>query len=437
MAKKRMCPEPTEQELSMFIGELEAWKMVQQVLTTTGTSAESTLAAALASANNENLSEIVRCSREGDPFLLAYFACEPEIFRAMKLPWYTSLASAYVGALLPGHTAEIDESETMFAKDYCTALKVGAARIERDVVPIPTAVIALLHPCDGIVTLHALMTAHEKWRKVPIFACDPPYWDDERSVNYYISEIKRMISFLEKHTERKLDMDKLRDAIKESNKQFELWREYNELRRAVPCPHGYGITMQAFGTAEHVLVADPRGTEWFKALVGDAEKMVQAKKGKVKNEKIRIFWFDLCPAHLAFTLFPWLEEEWGAVVVMDMFGFYPYETIDTSSEESMFTGLTRRALSQQPMIRQARGKADNFLGDIERAVKDFSVNCVVWPMHMGHKDGSAIVGLMRDKCRDLGVPFMSIGMDLFDPRYTSVEEIKNRFTEFFTAMGLG
>jgi hypothetical protein len=58
-------------------------------------------------------------------------------------------------------------------------------------------------------------------------------------------------------------------------------------------------------------------------------------------------------------------------------------------------------------------------------------------MHMGHKDGSAIVGLMREKCREIGVPFMSIGMDLFDPRYTTVGEIKDRFTEFFTVMELG
>jgi len=56
---------------------------------------------------------------------------------------------------------------------------------------------------------------------------------------------------------------------------------------------------------------------------------------------------------------------------------------------------------------------------------------------MGHKDGSASVGLMRETCRELGVPFLHIGMDLYNKRYTSVDEIKDKFSQFFTAMGLG
>lgn len=437
MANKRFCPEPTERQLSKFIAELEAWKMVTAALTNTGSEVEGSLAATMATANEENLSEIVRCAREGDPFILSYFACGPEIFRAMGIPWYTSLTAAYVGGLLPGHTEEIDESETIFAKDYCTALKIGSARIERDVCPIPTAVVGLIHPCDGVVVFHQIIAANENWRDVPMFVCDPPYWEDERSLDYYTAEMKRMVAFLEEHTERKLDIDKFRAMIEESNKQYQLWIEYNELRRAVPCPHGFGITVQAFGSAEHVLVGDPRGTQWFRDLVDDAEKLVKAKKGKLENEKIRIFWFDIVPADLTFTLFPWLEEEWGAVVAMDMYGLTPYEPIDTSTEESMLRGLAARSLSQHPMVRQARGLADNFMGDIERVVKDYKINCVIWPMHMGHKDGSAIVGLMREKCRELGVPFMSLGMDLFDPRYTTLDEMKDRFSEFFTAMEMG
>jgi len=90
-----------------------------------------------------------------------------------------------------------------------------------------------------------------------------------------------------------------------------------------------------------------------------------------------------------------------------------------------------------PMIRQARGTADNFSNDIRRTVKDYKIDCVIWPGHMGHKDGSAASGIMRQTCRELGVPFLQIGLDLFDPRYTSVDEVKDKVSEFFSAMGLG
>jgi len=55
---------------------------------------------------------------------------------------------------------------------------------------------------------------------------------------------------------------------------------------------------------------------------------------------------------------------------------------------------------------------------------------------MGHKDGAATVGIMRETCRDLGVPFLHIGLDLFDRRYTSVDEVKDKVSQFLTAMGL-
>jgi hypothetical protein len=88
------------------------------------------------------------------------------------------------------------------------------------------------------------------------------------------------------------------------------------------------------------------------------------------------------------------------------------------------------------MIRQARGTAENFSNDIRRIVKDYKIDCVIWPGHMGHKDGAATIGIMRDTCRDLGVPFLHIGLDLFDRRYTSVDEVRDKTSDFFRGMGL-
>ncbi|MCZ7631407.1 MAG: 2-hydroxyacyl-CoA dehydratase family protein [Microthrixaceae bacterium] len=103
----------------------------------------------------------------------------------------------------------------------------------------------------------------------------------------------------------------------------------------------------------------------------------------------------------------------------------------------MFHDLAKRNLLDAPMIRQARSTAENFSGDIRRVVKDYSIDCVIWPGHMGHKDGAATTGIMRQTCRELGVPYMTIGLDLFDPSYTSVDEVKDKVSEFFLGMGLG
>jgi len=381
--------------------------------------------------------EIIRCVEEGKPFIASYFASAPEIYAAMDIPWYTFLTPAFTGALFPTMEGDIDGSERFFGKDYCTILRIAGYYIAEDLAPLPTAIIALLHPCDGTTMLHQVMALSENWRNVPMFGCDPPYWEDERSIGYYAGELKRMASFITEHTGHKLDIDRLREVIEESNKEYELWQEYNELRRAVPCPHGYGIGMNVFGVVENLFVGDPVGTAWLRQLIAEAEKLVREKSGKVENERIRLLWFDVVSLGSSFDLFPWLEQEWGAVIVMDMFGYTPYTAIDTSSEDSMFRGLAKRALCDVPMVRQARGVADNFASDIQRIVKDYKIDCVIWPGHMGHKDGSANVGIMREACREIEVPFVHIGMDLFDKRYTTLDELKDKFSQFFKAMGLG
>ncbi len=51
-------------------------------------------------------------------------------------------------------------------------------------------------------------------------------------------------------------------------------------------------------------------------------------------------------------------------------------------------------------------------------------------------DLSASASVMRDVCRDLGVPFLHHGLDVADRRYSTVDEIKGKLLRFFTAMGL-
>ena len=152
-----------------------------------------------------------------------------------------------------------------------------------------------------------------------------------------------------------MDLDKLKKTLEHSNQMFRLWDEYNQLRRNVPSPHGWGIgAPQCFSQAWVYEAGTPQGVDWFKKLVEIAEINVKAGVGPVPEEKIRLFWFDLLPFGWVFEFLPWLESEWGAVMVMDMFANFPYTMIDTSSEEQMWLGLAKRNLFDSPMVRQLR-----------------------------------------------------------------------------------
>jgi benzoyl-CoA reductase subunit B len=380
----------------------------------------------------------VECVEQGEPFIATWYTNAPEICTALDIHWYCQVAGAFGAAVEGLHTAEDLEGmdQLPVPADVCTLLRLGLYYVDAGILPIPTAVVALLEPCDGVTSLHEAIRTHKDWRDIPMFAPDPPYFDDERSIDYFAGELRRMASFIEEHCGRKLEMDRLKEIVEESNRQYELWEEYSELRRSVPCPHGLVLGMAAFGVAQGTLCGRPSGTAWFRDLVADAEKRILEKRPEVPNQKIRVLWYDVQPVWFG-ELTPWLEAEWGAIVVQSMFTYFPYTRVDTSSEEAIWRGLAVRNLLDTPMIRQAMGTADGFANDLIRIVKDFKIDCVIWPGHMGHKDGAASIPIMKETCHDLGVPFLSIGVDQFDRRYTPVDEVKNRIAQFFSAMGLG
>jgi hypothetical protein len=103
----------------------------------------------------------------------------------------------------------------------------------------------------------------------------------------------------------------------------------------------------------------------------------------------------------------------------------------------MWRGLAKRGVFDTPMVRQAIGPADGFVNDLVRIVRDYRIDVVVWPGHMGHKESLAAVGIMRETCRELGVPFLDLRVDIFDKRYTTPDEIKEKFSRFFSGLALG
>jgi benzoyl-CoA reductase/2-hydroxyglutaryl-CoA dehydratase subunit BcrC/BadD/HgdB len=359
----------------------------------------------------------------------------------MGLPWFMVMETPFLAASAPFILEDIDGAEEMgLGGDLCTAIRLPIYYIENNMMPIPTCCLGLIYPCDGAPMLHQVLMHNSNWKNVPLYSCDPPYTSDERAIEYFADELREMTRFIEKHTGSKLELDKLVEVCERSNKVYSIWQEYMETRKNVPCPHGWEMGgAQCFAISQCFDVGNPKSVAWFEQLIKVAEDRIrngmgaQTKEGW--KEKVRLFWFDIMPYGWIFEFMPWLEEELGAVIVNDMFGNFPYSLIDTSSEETIYYDLAKRNLIDAPMIRQARGTAENFSEDIRRIVKDYKVDVVIWPGHMGHKDGAATVGIMRETCRELDVPFLHIGLDLFDKRYTSIDEVKDKVVGFLEGHG--
>ena len=118
---------------------------------------------------------IIDCVNNDDPFIGGYFCNAPELFHAMDLPWFMLMETPFLAASAPYLTADIEGSEEMgLGTDLCTAIRLPIYYIESGLLPVPSAILGLLYPCDGAPMLHQVIEHNEAWKNVPIYSCDPP-----------------------------------------------------------------------------------------------------------------------------------------------------------------------------------------------------------------------------------------------------------------------
>lgn len=384
---------------------------------------------------NENDEAIIDCAENGKPFLSSWYGNGPEIYAAMDIPYYCVVDNLLAHQPFTEDLAEIDAN--IVPDDMCGLIKLGAYAVEKGLCPTPTAVIAMLEPCDAQSVLHETWRNTEEWCDIPYFALDPTYNIKDADYKYFTGELERMICFLEKHVGYKLDWNKLREVIEETNRQYAVWDEYNQLRKAIPCPAGsFQMAQIGWVITQHIKAGNPKATQILDMLRMDSEQRYKEGKGWLPKENTRILWADLMGT-VGPVIGEYLEKEHGANVVMDFQSYTPYEHIDTSSKESMLLGLAKRNLSEVPMIRQARGNVDTFIEDITTIVKDYNIDVVFFPGHVGHKDQSASIGFLREVCRDLGVPLLDFRMDIFDGRYLPMDQLSKIIDNFFEIHELG
>lgn len=354
-----------------------------------------------------------------------------EIPLAMDIhPYSAELLIALLPTIRPDGLSEyIKTAETAgLPTEMCSVDKGVIGLVLSGQLPDPDFIVGCSLPCDNIVIGYQM---YSNIMKVPSFYPDAPYGDKWDDIAYFANELRQMIGFLEEQTGRKMDYDRLKSLIEESNRAFGYLLETNELRKAVPCPQsGKLLTMSNF--VNSVATGNPKGTELYRLVRDDAKERAVKGIGVVPDERNRVIWF-MIPTYFDLSIYDWMEEEFGAVIAMDMFSFAAITPIDTSSIDSMMEGLAIKALNM-PMARQLRGPTDFYTDDLVRVCEEYQGDSVVFAGHEGCKMAWGSVGLIRDTCKEIDKPLLVFDLDAFDGRPSSSSDIKKRLEEFFNTM---
>jgi benzoyl-CoA reductase/2-hydroxyglutaryl-CoA dehydratase subunit BcrC/BadD/HgdB len=382
-----------------------------------------------AHANMEESIDVAR--NRGKKFVWYEFCLSPELFYVFDL--YPFMGEAQPGAystLRQDFIGEfIDAAEDSgIPPEVCSIDKVLVGAALMDELPTPDLIITTSAPCDSSRTGYQIL---EKLFDSPVIKIDAPFSDDADAMKYYGEQIRSLIPELEKLSGIKFDIDRLREVVEESNRAIEYIYEWNMLRRLKPCPTPGSLLLTVLG-ATVSNIGKPRTTEYCKWIYDYARE--RADNGIETNEKIRVIWQHV-PSLFDATLFQWMQDEFGAVVVDDMLSSYLRQPpIDTTSLDTMLVGLANRGLNMT--MGRLRLPAPVYVDDFVNAYHDFSGDCAILSAHHGCKHCWGAINLVRDAARSEDIPLLVFDFDFLDSRITSAENVKNKVEQFFRTMEL-
>jgi benzoyl-CoA reductase/2-hydroxyglutaryl-CoA dehydratase subunit BcrC/BadD/HgdB len=309
--------------------------------------------------------------------------------------------------------------------DICALPKTTIGMVLEEQLPPPKAIVTSNSPCDGGMASYAVM--EEKY-KVPVFRLDLPYnFTDQRGLDYYLGELKRMIAWLEEVYSVKMNYNRLREVCEEHNRMWQYTLDLWDLQRLSPAPIGGETLLFA-----HLSYQTGGGTRATTRLMRDmlriARRSIERDGGGIPNERHRAILWN--PPPLVYpAMFPWMEKEYGAITVMDMLSYKKNQYIDTSSVESMMRDLAR-TLAFGPMAQHTRGPCENFFTDLFLMYESFNADMIIMAGHTGCKNTRALLGMFKELCRKRSIPLIIFDYDLSDTRPMPPSGIRKQISDF-------
>ncbi len=341
-----------------------------------------------------------------------------EIFWALGIyPVYPENYSAVCASIQRAQEFCETAEEKGYSIDLCSYSRVNLGIVLGKGIEDPDLPYGGIPRPDMLVTTRIPCLPQVKWWEVvrehfdiPMFVVDAtmvelPVSDLQRQ--HYLGQIRELIPFLEQKLGVRYHEDTFLETLKLSDRAAELWLELMDIRAAVPSPVG---SREMCGNVFPLvaMLGNPKTIDFFTHLRDEANECVQAGRGAVENERIRLGWdnipmwynlkffSDVEDRNAIFTYETYLRYVWGGRMdLSDPWRAFADKHLDVWLNYSINQRI-KTLLSDA-----VKFKLDGFVFHQNRSCKRFS---------MGQRD---LAQVMHEK---IGVPSLFIESDMADPR---------------------
>lgn len=319
------------------------------------------------------------------------------------------------------------------SRDNCSYPRVGLGMMWLEdgpygALPKPDFVIGNTFTCDAYSKWFEI---YARYFQVPLFRLDGPFNLSGKPRRYEIewmaNQQRKLCTFIEEITGKKLDYDRLREVVKLADQACELYLEIQEYRKAIPCPRDFRETL---GDAFYLIVqrGTPQAVEYFTMVRDNVKEMVENKIGILPQERLRLIW-DNVPPWYRLSLLDYFGQR-GAVFCTDTYptahwiGYHfdgghldPEDPFETMSEYQLYYFVLRGMEAQTKML--------------ERMVKEWHCDGAVFFNNRNCLILSRAVPAREELFRErTGLPSMSFEAEMADPRSLDEIQVKAKIDAF-------
>ncbi len=244
----------------------------------------------------------------------------------------------------------------------------------------------------------------------------------EHHIAYAVSVMKDLISFLEEKTGRRLDVDRLREAVSLSDQACKLWDEIMSCRSTVPSPFSAAEIGLMFVMV--TLQGTQRAVDFLARVRDEVREKSRLKQGVIPREELRLFW-DNIPPWYNLNLFNYFEQ-FNAVVVAETYSAAWSQRLDP---ERPFESLAYKSLISYPLVSCLCMKRR--IEMVVKACREYKIDGAVFHNNKSCKPITLGQVLIKEALeKELGVPSVIIDGDHMDERNFSMGQFQTRVEAF-------
>lgn len=349
----------------------------------------------------------------------SYYALPMEILAAFDVAAFDfELAGSMISSTDIGVPMMVEAEDRGFSMDICSMHREAIGAYYKDYFPKPDLLLSTSFYCDGKWKTNEILSRMFGKRSILLYV---PSEINKDSIDYVAKQLREMAFAISDVVGEKFDQDRLKEAVKKSNRARKAQLKFLDLLKHKPAPWGGSQIVQyaIFGTMFN-------GTDTMEILHEAFSKIFEEriKTGALRPEKHRIYWFAWIPTYQS-NLFDILKENQVGVPVCENLMVY-WDEID---ENNPFEGLALKCL-KNPYVGPISRRIEGF----DKIVDEYSIDGAILFATPACRHSKSAYKYMKDSIARLGIPFLMIDMDICDPRSFSAEQTKTRVEGFIEVL---